>query len=140
MARDLTKYVDHFQTSRPVTDYYLQSRKNSISNIHKFISALINSKKYAKIEDTSAPDYVPPTAIIVNVHPKILFQEFLRFLESGRYQSTMTATGFASKLKAIEGANKSHKRDGTPFYSLNYTVMRQALHKSHEYDDEITLD
>jgi hypothetical protein len=140
MARDLTKYVDHFQTSRPVTDYYLQARKNSISNLHKFISALINSKKYAKTEDTSVPDYVPPTAIIVNVHPKIVFQEFIRFLDSGRYQSTMTATGFASKIKLIEGVNRSSRRDGTPFYSLNYTVMRHALQKSHEYDDEITLD
>ena len=141
MARDLAKYVDHFQTSRPVTDYYLQARKNSISNLHKFISALINSKKYVKVEEgTSAPDYVAPTAIIVNVHPKIVFQEFIRFLESGRYQSTMTATGFASKMKVIEGVTRSNRRDGTPFYSLNYTVIRYALHKSHEYDDEITLD
>ena len=141
MARDLAKYVDHFQTSRPVTDYYLQARKNSISNLHKFISALINSKKYVRQEeDTSAPDYVAPTAIIVNVHPKIVFQEFIRFLESGRYQSTMTATGFASKMKVIDGVNRASRRDGTPFYSLNYTVMRHALQKSHEYDDEITLD
>jgi hypothetical protein len=141
MARNLSKYVDNFQASRPVTEYYLQSRKSSISNFHKFISALVNSKKYVKVEDTSAMvDYVPPTAIIANAHPKAMFKDFTIFLESGRYQSTMTATGFASKIKSVDGISKANRRDGTPFYILNYTVIREVLQKNNEFDDEVTFD
>jgi hypothetical protein len=130
MGRDLTKYVDHFQTSRPMTEYYMQTRQNSISVVHKFISALINSQKYVSNNNNTK----------VEVSSACLFKDFIHFIELGRFQSTMTSTGFSSKMKSIEGISKCYKKSGPFFYSLNYPQIRAALLKNHEYDEDITID
>jgi hypothetical protein len=128
MARDLTKYVDHFQSSRPMTEYYLQTRKNSISVLHKFISSLINSQKY-----TSTP------ADRAEVSTVAIFKDFIYFLEQGRFQNTMTSSVFSSKLKNMDGVLKKSNKKGT-FWSLDYTKIRSALVKNNEFDDDITFD
>jgi hypothetical protein len=130
MARDLTKYVDHFQSSRPMTEYYLQARKQNISVLHKFISALINSQKY-----TSA---VPPQQY-AEVSTTTIFKDFIYFLEQGRFQNTMTSSVFSSKLKNMDGVLKKSNKKGT-FWSLDYTKVRANLVKNNEFDDDITFD
>ena len=131
MKRDISKYVNHFQNARPVTDYYLQSRKSSIPIVAKFISCLINSKKYVKTQ--------PPAPEIGEVSASNLFKDFVAFIEIGRFQSTMTLTAFGLKIKNIEGIEKTTKRTGK-VYTLNYDIIRNFLSLNHEYDEDITLD
>jgi hypothetical protein len=128
MARDLSKYVDHFQTSRPMTEYYLQNRKSSISVLHKFISSLINSQKYTS-----------PAVQVAEVSTVTIFKDFIHFLEQGRFQNSMTSSVFSLKLKNMEGILKKSNKKGT-FWSLDYPKIKSALVKNNEFDDDITFD
>jgi hypothetical protein len=51
----------------------------------------------------------------------------------------MTSTGFASRMKTIDGVTKAYRSKG-PFYTLNYVIIKESLQKNHEFDDEITFE
>jgi hypothetical protein len=127
--RDLSKYAVSFQRSRPMTEYYIQSRKASIPVLQRFLSALINSKRFIASSDAEK----------VECTMAVLFREFSRFQEIGKFQSNMTQTTFCTKLKSMPGVTKKSKF-GSPIYELDYVHMKKQLSDNHEYDEDILIE
>ena len=131
MARDLSRYISNFQASRPMTDYYLQSRQSSISTINKFISGIINAHY------SSSSSAVATKQVLCHG----FFKDFVRFLEVGRYQSTMTMGTFTTKIKNIKGITSiTADSQGSPRYVLNFQDIRDGLIENHEYDQDIFFE
>ena len=138
MLRDISKYITNFQSSRPMTDYYLQSRQSSISTIHKFLSAILNTNQCGKKKD------------VIRVPHHQFFKDFVKFLDNGRYQSTMTLGTFMSKVKCVKGIeiqmmdnNAPPPKEATgslPYYVLQLETLREALVENNEYDRDIYLE
>lgn len=135
--RDISKYnTGNFQKSRPVTEYYVQARNVSIPILQRFLSALINTSRYFVVDpQTQLPDNN-------NVHEctcALMFKDFVKFQECGKFQSSMTQSIFAMKLKNIKGITKVARR-GIHSYLLEYTLLREYLMKNNEFDDDAILD
>jgi len=126
MQRDLTKYAFNFQSSRPLTEYYLQSRKGSIPVVQRFLSALINTKRYLN-------DGIAECSIL------LLFRDFTKFQECGKFQSSMTQSTFSMRLKGIPGIDKK-TRQGSTFFYLHYAEIQKHLCENYEYDEDATMD
>jgi hypothetical protein len=149
MLRDVSKYISNFQSTRPMTEYYIQSRQSSISTIHKFISGILNNH-YNKRKGSVNNNNSNSTAAQKKIPHNIFFKDFVRFLENGRYQSTMTLGTFISKVKNIKGIemtdvvdndnNNNSGSSGGPYYILHLEDIRQALIENNEYDPDIYFE
>jgi hypothetical protein len=149
-TRDLSKYSNSFQSSRPITDYYVQSRKSAIPILQKFLSSLIRTERYYSSSRYSMPSnqrsentpQVPmqhSTPIIVECSASMLFKDFTRFQENGKYQSTMTQTTFFLKLKSVQGISKKNSF-GVTTYVLDYTVIYESLMQNNEFDEDAFIE
>lgn len=121
--RDLTKYSFNFQASRPMTDYYLQARKNSIPILQRFLSALISSRREKLLEISTTG----------------LFRDFTKFQEIGKFQSTMTLHTFCMKLRALPGIVKKNEY-GTSLICIQVDTLYQHLCENHEFDEDATIE
>jgi hypothetical protein len=149
-TRDLSKYSNSFQSSRPITDYYVQSRKSAIPILQKFLSSLIRTERYYSSSRYSMPSnqrsentpQVPmqhSTPIIVECSASMLFKDFTRFQENGKYQSTMTQTTFFLKLKSVQGISKKNSF-GITTYVLDYTIIYEFLMQNNEFDEDAFIE
>jgi hypothetical protein len=141
-SRDISRHGDgNFQKSRPITEYYLQARNASIPIIQRFLSALINTNRYASNADRMSDDSVPcprERSEPVECSCTLLFQDFTKFQEYGKFQSNMTHSIFALKIKNVFGIAKKLKR-GMYVYEICYKDLFNSLSKNNEFDEEAIL-
>ena len=124
MARDLSKYPNGFQKTRPVTDYYIESRSSNIPIVQRFFSAMVNSDRYEKIATLTAA---------------ALFQTFREFVEKNGYEQSnpVKNTGsFGRKVNNVEGVTKDHSSHAMRKYLLNMDAIREGLIRNNQYDTE----
>jgi len=149
-TRDLSKYSNSFQSSRPITDYYVQSRKSAIPILQKFMSALIRTERYYSSSRYAMPnnqrnETMPQNPIqtsnpiVVECSASMLFKDFTRFQENGKYQTTMTQTTFFSKLKSVQGISKKISF-GVNTYVLDYTIIYEHLSQNNEFDEDAFIE
>jgi len=127
-CRDIEeKYPDHFQASRPVTEYYKESRKISIPIVQRFLSAVVNSRKYAQ----------GPAA--AEVSASVFFKDFLQYVEVGRFQTCITSCKFGTLLKNVRGLSTARKQRGN-VYLVDHDQLRSHLIQNHEFDEDAIFD
>lgn len=138
MARNLERYQSNFQSTRPLTDYYIQSRKASIPVLQRFLSAIVNSNKYCKKPTLDLANMFSSSnhdKIIGNCTATVLYKDFVSFQDSGRFQSTMTQTTFIGKIKNISGIQHK-KTSGVISFELDLDAIRTNLIQNYEFDED----
>jgi len=142
-ARDLSNYPGNFQRSRPLTEYYLQARSASIPILPRFLSAIVNTQRYisgcAASSDGAPASDSASEANGGECSCLLLFRDFLRFQECGRFQSNMTQNIFSLKLKSVTGIARKFKRGGY-LYEIDYGALRASLVQNNEYDEDAIID
>jgi len=137
-SRDLSRYPGNFQKSRPLTEYYMQARAASIPILQRFLSAIVNTHRYT-LTAADAVGSEQSSGEEGECSCLLLFRDFLKFQECGKFQSSMTQNIFSLKLKGISGLLKKFKR-GMHVYQIQYSVLKNALVHNNEYDEDAIID
>jgi hypothetical protein len=118
--RDLSRYQDDFQASRPITDYYKESQTTSIPLEKLYMSALINSE--SNCSWTSAD----------------LYQSFKRWAVMGGHTHIKSNVSFGRDIGRIDGVVKI-KSHGIMKYKLNLEDIQRYLVATNEFDENSFL-
>ena len=126
MARDLTRYTNDmcFQKYRPITEFYRESRADSLRPEQLFFSALANY-------------YDAP----VKIHVSRLYDSYKAFaLEIVDAKQVLHCTTFGRHVSKMVGALvMCHRIGGYKIYMLHPTVLRDLLLQNNMYDPEAFL-
>jgi len=117
MERDLSKYGDNFQNSRPITDYYKESQVANIPAEKRFLAALGNIGKQSLTFLSSK-----------------LYEHFKLWAEFEGHKYIKTHVSFGRDISRVKGVypRKSH---GVMKYELVFEEIKQYLESTNEYDE-----
>jgi hypothetical protein len=118
MSRDLSKYPETFEYSRPITEYYREVQSNSIPVVSRFLSALVNSN-YTDSQ----------------IQASELYSKYVHFHGAGNYKVLMTETAFGRDVKRFTGISKKRTNTGA-VYTMVIGELKTCLEKMREYDTD----
>jgi hypothetical protein len=118
--RDLSRYKDNFQASRPITDYYKESQTTSVPLEKLYMSALINSKGCCRWESAE------------------LYQSFKRWAGVGGHIHVKSHVGFGREICRMHGVVRI-KSHGMMRYELNLEEIQRYLVSTDEFDENSFL-
>ena len=132
MARDLSEYNSDmaFQDKRPMTDFYKDTRSDSLKPEYLFFSALFN--------------YFCADSPTVRMSASDLYQAYKTFLVDGfaTEQKPMHHTTFGRFVNKMSAAVLDHSsipKGHHKAYTLNLQQLRKFLVKHNSYDPEAIL-
>lgn len=102
---------DNFNfTNRPETEFYKNIQSSNVPIIAKFFE----NELYENEKTNPIKEY------------KLLFGDFIRFLQSGNYKFEVTDTKFGIQIKEYKGIYKKRNREGI-IYSINFLELKNFL-------------
>ena len=133
MKRDLSVYEDGFQEYRPITQFYKEAQKKSISTTNNFLSACVNTLE-ACVHDTL------DEGITKTLGGRRLYDLYRKFcLQSGLKQDFIkTENSFGTDLSHVEGVCKKRNCRGI-LYTLDRDAIKKYLEDAKEYNEEVYL-
>ena len=104
MTRDLSTYEDGFQAHRPITEFYREAQKKSISTTNHFLSACVNTLE-ACGNTLDGDTETNIESIQKTIGARKLYDHYRQFcLQSGLKQDFIkTETSFATDLSHVQG-------------------------------------
>jgi hypothetical protein len=131
MARDLSRYPYHFQSSRPKTAYYRAAQLSSIPVLMRFLSAIANNNAAS---ESAAAAHIEK----LGAHP--FYAKYTQFYNAGNYKFKyiLTFKAFAGALDDIGAIMKKRAGRGV-VYHIDCTALRLELQDANEYDEDAAL-
>ena len=120
MGRDLSTYKHDFQSSRPITDFYKETRYACISVVNRCISGM---NKQDKMESLTGTEF---------------YEYYKRFHIAGGYKNLLTLTAFGTAIGhigAFGGITKKKTRYGV-LYEFDKERILAFLQESNTYDED----
>jgi hypothetical protein len=102
---------------------------NSALFVAKFLSAVINSQKYISEGETLGE-------IVVRISSKIIFRDFLHFLEVYKCSYWVSSPTFVKYMKFVGGV---HKDKSNPFWIIHFAIATEYLKGNGTYDSQIAF-
>jgi hypothetical protein len=118
--RNLSRYPNNFQASRPITDYYKESQTTSVPLEKLYMSALINSEGNCLWTSSD------------------LYQSFKRWAEIGGHIHIKSSVSFGRDVGRIDGVVRI-KSHGIMKYKLNLEGIQRYLVSTNEFDENSFL-
>jgi len=139
MTRDLSIYEDGFQAHRPITEFYREAQKKSISATNVFLSACVNTLEEC-VDTLGGDTETNVEAIQKTIGARKLYDRFRQFcLQSGLKQDFIkTETSFATDLSHVKGVYKKRNKQGV-LYTLDRDVIKNYLEAVREYNEDSFL-
>ena len=132
MKRDLSIYADGFQEYRPITEFYKEAQRRSVSTTNNFLSACVNTLE-ACVEKLDE-------GVAKTIGGRKLYDRYRQFcLQSGLKQEFFkTENSFGADLSQVEGVSKKRSNKGI-MYTLDRDVIKKYLVDAKEYNEDVFL-
>ena len=120
MEADITGFGS-LQATRPKTEYYLEMQRANMPIVHRYLSALVNSR--------------PPTIM----YSKEMFEQCIKMAEAGRYSFHMNASTFGKRVQDVLGEKAAvHSKKGNQYHIDSEDIKRRLI-MINGYDLDATL-
>ena len=130
MARDLSRYPYHFQSSRPKTAYYRAAQLASIPVLMRFLSAIANT-------DSSA---TADTSPIERLGSQPFYAKYTQFYNAGNYKFKyiLSHKAFTGAIEPVAAIMKKRAGRGI-VYHIDRAALKAQLQDANEYDEDAAL-
>lgn len=108
-----------FQSTRPITEYYREAQRGSISLMNRFLSAQVNSMDMLPCETFAARFY----------------DRYTQFCNHGGYKYPLNCNNFGKEIKRVKGIRVKRHRSGM-IYTFEKADIKNYLCSLNEYDED----
>jgi hypothetical protein len=127
--RDLRAYPHDFQASRPVTAYYLEAQRASLSPVARFLSALAND--LVQRGEASSP-------LGIDIAAHAFYRRYVEFHVAGGYRGLRSDNAFSREVTRVDGIERRRVSSGV-LYAIQAARVRAHLELTNEYDADASL-
>ena len=137
MARDLSRYPYHFQSSRPKTAYYRAAQLASIPVLMRFLSAIANN---AESTTASAASADSSSCAIERLGSHPFYSKYTQFYNAGNYKFKyiLSHKAFAGAIDPVAAIMKKRAGRGI-VYHIDRAALKAQLQDGNEYDEDAAL-
>ena len=123
MGRDLSKYPSDFQSSRPITEYFVESQKCSRSPMKLFMSAIVNSDLEVKVSGWE------------------IYQRYRNFYKVNGHNEKLILSNpaFVKEFMRFDGVTKNPKTMYGASYNIDKEEVKAHLMCARDYDEDACL-
>jgi hypothetical protein len=136
MARDLSRYPYHFQSSRPKTAYYRAAQLASIPVLMRFLSAIANTAS----ESASSAAAEPVVVMVEKLGAHPFYAKYTQFYNTGNYKFKyiLSFKAFTGAIDPIAAIMKKRAGRGI-VYHIERAALKVQLQDANEYDEDAAL-